>query len=415
MPALEGTFDAISGIAQSKNGDLYVVANMNHVLLKLSGFNKAEGTWSNVTIIAGTGSQGKGDDDIVGTQSALSYPIGLSLIDDDSTGEVTALLIADRGNHRIRQLDMSTQIITTIAGTGTSGFSGDDLPATAAKLSNPRHVYYDKSTGDIYIVDTNNFRIRRVRNDIITTVAGKTCSVGDGLGDGGQAVDACLSGPFQFTMNNAGEWFIVDYGNLRIRKVYLNGTITTVVGGGTETGDAPATSVKLSNPISIAFMSSGELLVAGIDGDAIRKMDHSGYLKVIAGGGSKAPSPDNPIPAKTANIAPLVIAYARDGSDDIFIGDFSGIIFKLSTLTKCYGVWSDDSAVCFGHGSCIGTDQCLCNSGWMQVDCSITHCFGFSSNLPDKVCSGRGKCVRPNKCHCNDGHRGHKCHKLPKK
>ncbi len=61
------------------------------------------------------------------------------------------------------------------------------------------------------------------------------------------------------------------------------------------------------------------------------------------------------------------------------------------------------------RGSCIGTDQCACNDGWMGMDCSITHCFGVTSNLPDRVCSGKGKCVRPNKCHCDDGFGGHKC------
>ncbi len=212
-------------------------------------------------------------------------------------------------------------------------------------------------------------------------------------------------------MNDAGEWFIADYGNKRIRKVYLNDTITTIAGGGTETGDAPATSVRLTNPTSMSFMPSGEMLVADYNGNVVRKMDGSGFMRVIAGGGSKAPSSDNPIPAKTTYLSPRTIAYARDGGDAIFIGDNRGFIFKLTVVRMCYGVKSDNSAVCSGHGTCIGTDQCLCNSGWMQVDCSITHCFGVSSNLPGRVCSGKGKCVRPNKCHCDDGYLGHKCHK----
>ncbi len=138
------------------------------VVLKFT-FNKPEGTWSNVEVIAGTGSQGKGDDDIAGTQSALKNPCDLSLI-ENANGDVTAILIAEQGNHRIRKLDMSTGKITTIAGTGISGFLGDDLPAKDAQLIFPRLAYYDKLNDDIYIVDTNNHRIRRVRSGIIKHV-----------------------------------------------------------------------------------------------------------------------------------------------------------------------------------------------------------------------------------------------------
>ncbi len=210
-------------------------------------------------------------------------------------------------------------------------------------------------------------------------------------------------------MNNAGEWFIADYSNNRIRKVFLNGTITTVAGGGTETGDALATSVKLSSPSNVAFTSSGELFVADYAGNVVRKIDNSGFMKVIAGGGSLAPSYNTPVPATTASIKPFAVAYGRDGSDAIFIGDNRGLIFMLSNRTKCHGVESDNTTVCSSRGSCIGTHQCACNDGWMGVDCSVTHCFGVTSNLPDRVCSGKGKCVRPNKCHCDDGFGGHKC------
>ncbi len=223
-----------------------------------------EGTWSNVEVIAGTGSPGKGGDNVLGTQSACTFPGGLSLV-ENANGDVTAVLIVDMYNHRLRQLDMSTHIITTIAGTGLSGFSGDGGSAKDAQLWFPRHVSYDKSNGDIYIyiqADANGNRIRRVRGGIITTVAGKTCALGEGLGDGGQAVDACLKTPSQFTINAAGEWLIADRDNYRIRKVDSNGIITTVAGGGTEIGDALATSVKLRGPEGVAFTPSGELLVA---------------------------------------------------------------------------------------------------------------------------------------------------------
>ncbi len=406
VSAFDATFNSISGIAQSKNSDLYAVAFYNFVVLKFT-FNKSEGTWPNVEVIAGTGSPGRGANDVLGTQSALNNPSGLSLI-ENANGAVTAILIADMNNNRIRKLDMATRIITTIAGTSVQGNTGDEGPAKDAQLWLPRHVYSDKSNGDIFIADSYNHRIRRVRDGIITTVVGKTCTGSDGLGDGGPATSACLKNPYFFTMNTAGEWFIADLDNGRIRKVFLNGTITTVAGGGTVIGDALATNVKLSSPSNVAFTSSGELLVAEY-GKNVRKIDNSGFVRVIAGGGSESPSYNTPIPAKTASIKPFAVAYARDGSDVIFIGDHRGFIFKLTRLQMCYGVKSDNSAVCSGHGSCIKTDECQCDNGWMGIDCSITHCFGITSNLPDRVCSGKGKCVRLNKCHCDDGFRGHKC------
>ncbi len=191
--------------------------------------------------------------------------------------------------------------------------------------------------------------------------------------------------------------------------------VTTVAGGGTEIGDAGATGVKLSSPSSISLTLSGEMLVADYGKNVVRKVDGSRFMRVIAGGGSETPSSTNPlsnhaIPAKSAFIRPLAVTYASDGSDAIFIGDYRGYIFKLTSTTKCYGVKSDNVAVCSGHGSCTAPDECKCDNGWLGIDCSITHCFGVTSNLPN-VCSGKGKCVRRNKCHCEEGFCGHKDHR----
>ncbi len=201
----------ISSVASLKvQMEICITAKLKHVVLKFT-FNKEEGTWSNVTIIAGTGSKGTGAEGVLGTESALDTPCDLSLIEDGSTGEATAILIADTNNNRIRKLDMPTHIIKTIAGTGLYGDTGDDGPAKDATLKYPRHVYHDKPNGDIFIADTDSNRIRRVRDGIITTVAGKACSSSDEWCDGGQAVDACLKNPYQFTVNDEGEWLIAGH------------------------------------------------------------------------------------------------------------------------------------------------------------------------------------------------------------
>ncbi len=403
VPALEASFGDPYSIVQSKNGDLYFAPRNKHAVLKVE-FNELTGT-SNVIIVAGTGSPGTGTDDIPGTECKLNNPYAVSLIEDRESGRVNALLIADSNNHRIRKLDMKTQKINTIVGTGTAGDTGESGKAIEATLKNPRHVHYDQSTGDIYIVDYGNNKVKRVRDGTIMTVVGRTCTDGDDMGDDGQAIDACLNRPTHFTINAAGEWFIADRGNARVRKVDLDGTIMTAAGGGSETGDAPAKEVKLTYPVGVTFNPSGDMFV----GDSsigptgwIRQMGPNGILKVIAGGGET--SVIDGIFATAASVFPLSVAYTTHG---ILIGDQRGRILQLS-LMQCYGIELTSATVCSGHGSCISPDHCQCDDGWMGVDCSITHCFGFTSNHPN-VCSGKGRCVRHNKCHCDDEFGGHIC------
>ncbi len=97
---------------------------------------------------------------------------------------------------------------------------------------------------------------------------------------------------------------------------------------------------------------------------------------------------------------------------DIYVGDYNRVRVIYASMS-CFGLDSEDPNVCSGHGSCTDVDQCKCDEGWMSIDCSITHCFGFTSNLPDRVCSGRGMCVQHNKCRCKEGFRGHKCQQSP--
>lgn len=403
-------------LAQSKNGDVYFVSNKDHSVLKIQFGPSSE--ISNVTRIAGTGYPGKGADDMMATESDLQYPYSVTLIENDQD-ELTHILITDTRNHRVRKMDMVTGKIFTLAGTGQMDFYGDGGQATAAKFDSPISAYYDNRTGDVYIADQGNHRIRKVAPDgIVTTVAGKTCGPPDESGDGGLATNACILSPIHFTMNPKGEWFILENYSKRIRKVGLDGIISTVVGGGNHTGfdDAPATSIKLPWLSTVQFSPDGEMFVTDSDQtegnwNSIRKVGTDGIIKVIAGGGGTKRVPStHPIGARTAIVNPVALAFDVDGSGDMFVSDYWGKIHKLIKGRRCFGIRGNKASVCSGHGQCIAPDLCECDRGWMGADCTITHCFGISSNLPDRVCSGRGKCVRPNKCHCNDGFRGHKCH-----
>jgi sugar lactone lactonase YvrE len=171
----------------------------------------------------------------VATSDQLNEPSGVAV---DSSGN---LYIADSGNYRI--LEVSTEVITTVAG-GTQNFGGDNGPAIDAQLSAPHQVAVD-SAGDLYVADSNNNRIRKVSNGIITTVAGNG-TLGFS-GDNGPATSAELNGPTGVAVDSAGDLYVADSNNNRIRKV-SNGIITTVAGNGAEgfSGDnGLATSAQL--------------------------------------------------------------------------------------------------------------------------------------------------------------------------
>src|ERR1017187_2566952 len=152
-------------------------------------------------------------------------------------------------NARIRKV--SNGVITTVAGNGTRGYGGDNGPATSAQLADPGGVAVD-SAGNLYIVDTDNARIREVSNGVITTVAGS--GTAGFSGDNGPATSAQLNGPGAVAVDAAGDLYIAEYSGQRIRKV-SKGVITTVAGNGTQGfsgDDGPATSVQLNTPSGVA-------------------------------------------------------------------------------------------------------------------------------------------------------------------
>jgi gliding motility-associated-like protein len=177
------------------------------------------------------------------------------------------------------------QIIVTVAGNGTAGYSGDGGQATAAEISRADALSFD-GAGNYYIADQNNGLIRKVTTSgIITTVAGGGSS---GLGDGGQATDAEFSAPNAVIVDAAGNMYIADEYDLRIRKVNTAGIITTIAGGGfSGLGDGgQATAAELSNPVGVVFDAAGNLYIADYSNNRIRKINTSGIIYTVAGGGS---------------------------------------------------------------------------------------------------------------------------------
>ena len=248
-------------------GDLYIADTYNDIVRLVT---KSTGL---ISTIAGTGISGYSGDGGLATNATLSY---LEAIDvDPSTGN---LYITDSRNNVIRMIAKSTGIITTIAGTGQNGYSGDGGPATSASFSSPNSIAIAAVTGDVYIADTSNNAIRMITKStgIITTIAGTSRS--GYSGNGGPATSAKLNRPSDVAIDAVtGNIYICDTGNNVIRMIAKStGIITTVAGTGRSeySGDGgPATLAMLSNPQSVAIdASSGMMYIADTSNNVIRSV-----------------------------------------------------------------------------------------------------------------------------------------------
>jgi sugar lactone lactonase YvrE len=263
--------------AFDKLGNRYIADTENNVIRKV-----AAGTGI-INTYAGIGTAGYSGDDGPATQAQLSYPVGLAF---DGSGN---LYIADSDNQVIRKVAAATGIITTYAGNGTSGYSGDNDLATAASLSYPEGVATD-TAGNLYIADEGNQRIREViaATGTISTVAGN--GQYGYTGNGGPATNAALATPTGVALDRTGNLYIADSYNYVIRQVNTNGVISTVAGNNQRgySGDGgPATSAELNSPQNVALDPAGNLYIADTYNVVIREVTASnGIIATVAGNGS---------------------------------------------------------------------------------------------------------------------------------
>ncbi len=346
-PATQAELSFPTALALSSNGDLYIADSGNNRIRMVSPSGV-------ITTVAGTGVAGFSGDGGPAPQAELSFPTAIAL---SSTG---ALLIADGGNRRVREVS-PTGTITTVAGNGTLGLSGDGGPATQAGLSEPLGVA--AGPGGIYVADAWNDVVRRILpSGVIETVAGAADGLqfpvavalnaagdifvadwsnrvievtpsgaartvaGTGVagfsGDGGRAVKAELDRPSGLAVAPNGDLYIADSGNNRVRMVSPNGIITTIAGTGVAgfSGDGgPAVKAELNDPEGLAIGPGGGLYIADSHNQRIREVLPGGAIRTVAGNGEVGYTGEG-VPALSAALN-YPAGVALDSSGNLYVAD----------------------------------------------------------------------------------------------
>jgi len=322
-PAIGAQLNGPTGVAVDGSGNLFIADMNNNAIRKVTA---AAGI---ITTVAGNGAQGDSGDRGPAIKASLNTPRGVAV---DGHGN---FYIADFGNDAIREVAVTTGIITTVAGNHTAGYSGDGGPANNAQLASPNHVGVDGS-GNLYIADSETNVIRKVAaaTDIIVTVAGS--DVSGYAGDGGPATSARLNSPFGVAVDGSGNLYIADYDNNAVRKVAAaTGVITTVAGNGAAgySGDGgPATSAKLYGPAGVAADGSGNFYIADAGNNVIRRVAVTGIISTVAGNGTLGYSSDGGPATSAAMIGPTGVAV--DGSGNLYIADDgNNVIRRVVTAT----------------------------------------------------------------------------------
>ncbi|MDD2699058.1 MAG: BspA family leucine-rich repeat surface protein, partial [Arcobacteraceae bacterium] len=289
-------FQNLTGVAVDSSGNMYVADQANHRIRKID-------TNGNVTTLAGSGISGFADGSSITAQ--FQNPLGVAV---DSSGNVFAI---DSNNHRIRKIDTNGNV-TTLAGNGISGFA--DGSSTTAQFKHPNGIAVDNS-GNVFVADELDHKIRKITpNGDVTTLAGSGIS---GFADG-SSTTAQFNHPRGVAVDSSGNVFVADMNNQKIRKIDQNGNVTTLAGNGISGfADGSSTIAKFTNPAGVAVDSTGNVFVADITNQKIRKIGTNGDVTTVAGTTLGFADGSSTI-AKFTNPAGVAV----DSTGNVFVADF---------------------------------------------------------------------------------------------
>jgi DNA-binding beta-propeller fold protein YncE len=308
-PAAEARVSEIYGICRSPDGALYICDTDNHQIRKIA----PDGT---ISLYAGTGKKGYSGDGGPALRADLNEPYEIRF---DKSGD---LFFVDMRDNCVRRIDARSHVITTVAGTGKPGFSGDGGPATAATFNQPHSIAFDPG-GNLYVCDIANNRVRKIdmKTGRISTFAGTGKK--SPTPDGGKIENSPLNGPRAIDFDKQGNmWLALREGNAVYKLDLAHGTIHHVAGTGAKgfTGNGgPAKIATLSGPKGISVGPDGNVYLADTESHSVRMIDVArGTIELVAGTGQKGDGP--PGPAASCKFArPHGIFADADGS--LFVGD----------------------------------------------------------------------------------------------
>ena len=353
---------SIQGVPPRKNASRHASKNRPSLRRFVTSLERLEErvvmtTYPTTTVLAESAASGSLGTNVTFTatvSSANGMPTGSVVFQDGSTSLGTVSLSGGMatlstsslslGSHLIRAVYLGTNTyydsassgvsqsspVSTVAGTGGSGYTGDGGQATSATLNQPENIAFD-SQGNMYIADTNNFVIRKVTpSGVISTVVGN--GTGGYSGDGGPATSAEITFPYGMAFDSSGDLFFADYAANVVREVNTAGIISTAAGTGTAnySGDGgPATSATLTNPTDVAFNAAGDLFIADSGNEVIREVNQSGIISTVVGNGTTGYSGDGG-PAASAELDnPSAVTF--DTSGNMFIADTGNEVIREVT------------------------------------------------------------------------------------
>ena len=284
---------------------MYVADQVNNRIRKIT-------TSGVVSTLAGS-SQGYADG--TGTSAQFDNPFGVAV---DGAGNV---YVADYNNHSIRKITTSG-VVSTLAGSGTSGYA--DGTGTSAQFNSPIGVAVD-GAGNVYVADENNHRIRKITTSgVVSTLAGSTSGYTDGTGTSAQ-----FKYPNGVAVDGAGNVYVADLSNHRIRKITASGVVSTLAGSASGYADGTGTSAQFSYPTGVAVDGAGNVYVADRNNHGIRKITASGVVSTLAGGGKAGYTDGTGTSAKFKYPSGVAV----DGAGNVYVGDYFNHRIRKITLS----------------------------------------------------------------------------------